>query len=781
MSIASFLSSKIPLTKTYTKLTNGTIEKSSYPNVWEVTSHEESYSDLTDFMAALVKHSAANNCLLKGDVLRPLDNESRKGSTDKNAATEFLCLDIDGIDPANGVTPDTILRDMGMGNVSYILQWSGSQNISSNHIRCHIFVLLSKPVSAPLIKQWLIQKNHEVPVLAAHQTLTKTGNSLSWGLDITACQSDKLIYIAPPVLKGLKNPMGKTPRISLVKKAQDRFDLTAQPINSTSTNKALTDTKILALRDAAGLPKRKLTYKISGPHEILIKPDSCIATEIKQDRGFVYFNLNGGDSWAYYHPENNPDYIFNFKGEPVYLTKELLPDYWASLQSAGSRISSTGLAFLAFCDRLTGTYWKGTYDAANDVLDITQAKTLVILKDWAKENGLPLDVVPEWDMTFDPHDNVRVDFNNKTVNTFKLTEYMKAVAKKVQTCPPTIFKIVNHALGSDIDITEHFMNWLAYIIQKRDRTLTAWVLHGTQGTGKGILMSRILRPIFGASQTTVRRMEEFKQPYNAYMKQCFLVFVDEVQTKALIDENGIMANIKNFITEPFITIRSMYAQAVECRNYTNWIFASNKADPIQIDREDRRTNVGKYQPTKLAISDKELEKVEKELQSFHDYLLSYPVDEAAASTPLDTEDRNTLISISETAIDSVSNALLNGNMGFFIDQLPTSNKYNTNAVAQNKVLDYKEVVLDILKRTDALTGKVNIARDELRTIYEYTVGKIPESPNKFTSLLKHHRIHIKKVWGGDKTVNGISCEFGDVADFDKYLKAHFPVPKKAKA
>ena len=120
-------------------------------------------------------------------------------------------------------------------------------------------------------------------------------------------------------------------------------------------------------------------------------------------------------------------------------------------------------------------------------------------------------------------------------------------------------------------------------------------------------------------------------------------------------------------------------------------------------------------------------------------------------------------------------------MGFFIDQLPTSNKYNTNVVAQNKVLDYKEVVLDILKRADALTGKVNVARDELRTIYEYTVGKIPESPNKFTSLLKHHRIHIKKVWGGDKTVNGISCEFRDVADFDKYLKAHFPTPKKAKA
>lgn len=782
MSTASFLSSKTPLTKSYTKLPNGSIEKSSYPNVWEVTSHQETYATLTDFMSAINKHAALNNCLLKGNVLKPLVMESRKGSTDKNAATEFLCLDIDGIDPANNTTPDSILRDMGLGDVSYILQWSGSQNISSNHLRCHIFILLAKPISAPLIKQWLIQKNHEVPVLAAHQALTKTGNSLTWGLDITACQSDKLIYIAPPVLKGLKNPMGKTPRISLVNKTQPRFDLNSQTVNSTSTNKVLTDAKVLALRDAAGLPKRKLTYKTSGPHEILVKPDSCIATDIKQDRGFMYFNINGGDSWAYYHPENNPDYIFNFKGEPVYLTKELLPDYWASLQSQGSRISSEGLAYLAFCDRLTGSYWKGTYDAANDILDITQAKTLVILKDWAKENGLAMgDYIPEWEMEFNPHDNVRVDFTNQTINTFQLTEYMKATAKKVAQCPPTIFKIINHALGNDVSITEHFINWLAYILQERDRTLTSWVLHGTTGTGKGILMHRILRPLFGFNQTTVRRMEEFKQPYNAYMKQCFLVFVDEVQTKALIDENGIMANIKNFITEPIITIRQMYAQAVECRNYTNWVFASNKPDPIQIDREDRRTNVGRYQPAKLGMNDKELARIDKELQAFHDYLLCFTVDKVAAATPLETEDRETLISIGENAIDSVASALLNGNMGFFLDQLPTSNKYNTNALAQNRVLDYKEVVLDVLKRTDALTGKVNIARDELRTIFEYTVGKIPESPNKFTSLLKHHRIHIKKVWGGDKTVNGIGCEFKDVSDFDKYLKTHFPIPKKAKA
>ncbi len=84
---------------------------------------------------------------------------------------------------------------------------------------------------------------------------------------------------------------------------------------------------------------------------------------------------------------------------------------------------------------------------------------------------------------------------------------------------------------------------------------------------------------------------------------------------------------------------------------------------------------------------------------------------------------------------------------------------------------------DILLRADALTGKAGIARDELRTIYEYTVGKIPESPNKFTSLLKHHRIHTKKVRVANEPVMGITTEFKDIAQFGAYLKSHFPQSK----
>lgn len=785
----TFLASSLALTKTYSKLADGSIEKSSYPNVWEVTSTFRECAGLASFKETLIEHAAQGHCLLKGNVLRPLVKESRKDSTDRNATTDWICLDIDGIEPVftprvnnipdtpstTAVTPDTIMNELGLGDISYILQWSGSQGISNNNIRCHIFILLAKPVSAPLIKQWLIQKNHEVEVLRSCQQLTKTGNSLTWGLDTTACQSDKLIYIAPPTLKGIKNPLGKQPRVSLVQKANDYYDLSAQKINTTAQNKDLTDQKVIKLRELAGLPKRKMSYKMVGSQEVFVKPDECIATEIKQDRGFVYFNLNGGDSWAYYHPENNPEYIFNFKGEPVYLTKELLPAYYESLKSNAYRTSSEGVTYLGFLDRRSSTYWRGTYDAADDRLDLYQAKTETMIRHFAGANGVPLgDNIPEWDMEFNPHDAVRVDFNNRTINTFELTEYMRATVRKINKCPPTIFKIISHVLAHDMEATEHFMNWLAYIIQDRDRTRTAWVFQGTQGTGKGILMNKILMPIIGERQTVIKRAGELTEKWTDFVEGKLLVCIDEIQSSAFgNDRDGVIANLKNFITEPTVTIRLMNRNSYPVNNYTSWIFASNKSEPVSIDKDDRRFNIGPRQNVKIVLSDAELDRVAGELQDFHDYLATYPLDHEAAHTPLISEARGDMIELSQTTSESTAFALQDGDMQFFIDQLPTSEAYKADQRSMNHVENYRKVIVDMLDRS-AKTGRCVVLRDELYSIFNYTVGGMSESPATFSRFLGHRQIVVKPVFFEGKTQRGITVEWQDFEKFASIRKDYFP-------
>jgi hypothetical protein len=778
-----FLQASTPLTKTYTKTSSGEITKSPYPLVWEFTSHSEPCKNLSDMERLLKSHSQLGHCLLKGSLSRPLVRESRAGSTDSSGTTEWLVLDLDGLPETIDVlspsgqsrstplTIDLFLAEIGLSDISYLVQWSASYGISDQRIRAHVFMMLDKPYAAPLLKQWLIQKNHEIPLLSESMELTKTGNSISWPLDISACQNDKLIYIAPPTLKGLKDPMAKTQRINLVKRRHDKLSLVGTTINTTTKNKELTHKRVAKLREVNGLPQRKFTYKIVGSQEVMLKPDEAVITEMKTERGFVYFNLNGGDSWAYYHAEDSPDYIHNFKGEPSYLTKELLPDYWQQLTGTGNstRTSSNGTMYLAFLDRATGTYWRGTYDPSVDLLDITPAKNETQLRHFAKQYGVPMgDFVPEWDLAFDPQDVVRVDASSRTVNKFQPTTYMlNAASKAPKAIPKLIHRVMFNALGSDQETMDHFINWLATIVQTRDRTRTAWVLHGTQGTGKGILTSDILRPLFGAHVAS-RRMEELNEKYNHFMESSFLVFVDEVQTKALQNERGVIAKLKNFITEPMVPIRAMYANATEVRNYTNWIFMSNMPDPISIDKEDRRFNVGKYQPNKLQITDAEVKSIPNELQAFYNYLVNYPADYDQAATVLKSEDRDTMISIGESSIDTVGSALIEGNFMFFIEQLPTDNSHVRNAMTANRVEDYTTVLKALAQRTQA-NGVCAIGREELRTLFDFAIGGMPVSPNKFTSLLKHHRIHLEAVWVNNKTVRGVRTTWKDAPQFSNYL------------
>jgi hypothetical protein len=145
--------------------------------------------------------------------------------------------------------------------------------------------------------------------------------------------------------------MARKARIAYVAKSASKLTI-ASNIPSTETNKVKTDKRINELREAAGIPARKFSYKHARFRiQVLVKPDAATISEIKVDRGFVYLNLNGGDSWGYYHPEDNPDFIYNFKGEPTYLTKELLPDYWEQLTQQTTKTNSAGITFLTFLDR----------------------------------------------------------------------------------------------------------------------------------------------------------------------------------------------------------------------------------------------------------------------------------------------------------------------------------------------------------------------------------------------------------------------------------------------
>lgn len=755
----AFLSAPVPLTKTYKQL-RGRIEKSNYPNTSSFTSYTETPKRLEDFYAAIVEHAKQGHCLLKGQLNRNLVEESRAGSTESNQATEWVCLDIDGLEVES---PQAFMDAIGLGSVSYIVQYSSSYGVLDDLLRCHIFCLLDKPVAAPLLKQWLIDVNFNTELLCSQMSLTPSGNGLHWPLDITTCQNDKLLYIAPPNLIGVPDPLQPDERYQLVKNKGTHFKLPKQ-IGTVSANRSRIDDKVNELRLEAGMPKRKASkYNSIGPVEFVANPDQCTVTGIKEDRGFVYLNLNGGDSWGYYHPVDKPDFIYNFKGEPTYKTKDLVPDYWHDQQRKVEEAEESGevVTHLAFRDFNSAKYYNGWYDPDTRELVLKQAASEKQLADYMASQGRALsDRIPIWSMEFLPSEDwtLNREYDPPVINTFVQSPYLQAKRpSKAPSVPTLIARIIHHALGGDEEVTDRFYNWLAAVMQKRVAIGTSWVLSGTQGTGKGLICNKILRPILGDTYVQQKRMDELDEKFNDFMEQCIFLFVDEVQLSEMRNGRALMQRIKNQITEERISIRGMHRAGQMMVNHVNWVFCTNMPDPIYLTSDDRRFNIAPFQPNKLLITSEEIEAIEDELQQFCDYLMMREVDFDLARAVIMTEQRERLINTSSTSIELACDAVRRGDLQFFLDELPSDSQSFVLPDTMLKLSQYKRALREVIEH--ASTGGKGVGRDVLHTLLRYVLPDCPTSSHKFTSLIKHHGLYVQSMRIGTRTTRGIEVDW----------------------
>ncbi len=220
------LSGSLALTKSYSLDHAGNIIKAPYPNLSNFTSTKHTVEYLRDLYIVIQAASNAGHCLIKGELSRDLHNESRAGTTDSMGTTEWACFDLDNTD--FDTHEEFVASIKELKDVSYIVQYSASYGITMHKMGCHIYVLLSAPIKANLLKLWFKHLNFETPRLRANIVLTKSNAALSWPLDVTTCQNDKLLYIAKPVLgKGVRCTY-KGQRVILVEKAKSCLDIKLQ-------------------------------------------------------------------------------------------------------------------------------------------------------------------------------------------------------------------------------------------------------------------------------------------------------------------------------------------------------------------------------------------------------------------------------------------------------------------------------------------------------------------------------------------------------------------------
>lgn len=755
-----FLAAAKPLCKVFAQNGDGTIHKSAYPLVKNFTSIKESVNTTYEFFCAIRKHADEGECLLKGMLRRELQNESRQNSTMTEALTEWICLDFDRL--SSKIDLEGLLKEMGLDNVSYIVQLSASQGLSGNEdtFSAHVFMRLERPIPAPTLKAWLMEQNFNV--LKSELVLSRAKFTLHYPLDITACQNDKLIYIAPPIFK--------RPLIDPIK---DRYDFVEKPLDAIpadviqpshiETLKKAEKDIINSLRKGEGLPTRSFSTKWVNGVEILNKPDECTVTGIKECGDYIRLNLNGGDSWAYWHPVNRFDLIYDFKTGQAYQTKELVPDYFKHQleirRAENATPANEGNLILAFRELKTGLYYNGIYKAADDEVAIYPAKNEKQLNDWLMSHGQMMDeFVPIWDIVYDTQKNYEGDYwhidpPSHRINLFTPSEYMFAEPNANMEWKP-IYDIIKHALGGSNECVAHFLNWFAAVFQRKARPLTAWVMHGIEGTGKGFMFNKILKPLLGSKNVISITTRDLRDNFNSFLENKLLVFVDEVDVDDFGEKGLVSAKLRNAITEPYVTIRPMRQVVKEMPNTLSFIFASNRPQPVYIPPTDRRYNVGEFQNSKLPPPNTHI--IEKCLDSFAQYLAAWNVDKQMLNNIIHTKARAEIQQASMNSIEKVAQDLLQGNFEAFWFEKPQDDMQTALPDLSGVRSAYKKLVYRMAEDYFENGKKSVLTREELYVIFEYFVGKLNNSPAKFGRLLALNNLKPYPLKRNGQLVRGVT-------------------------
>lgn len=806
---------KRPLAKVFTKE-----ETRSYPRVKNVTSITHPINDIVQFEGILREHAVAGDCLLKGPLTAPLKNESRRGRVDRNAHTGLLVLDFDSIempfdipvcnaDYLKGCAEFLIGKlPSPYHDVSYVVQASASFGMKGKKIGLHLFFFLYPEVSARALRDYMTLLNFDGDYFEEQIGLSATGTALSFVVDRTVADNSRLIYIAPPQFEApITDPWASShERIVLVEKQYGTIDL-RESLQNLSPESAVMKTrkKVKELRALAGLrgrmPKTTTVTVDDMAVSVVTNPDRILMTFAQDEGDYVRYNVGGGDSAAYWVHKFNPEVVYNFKGEPNFLFEKADPEAYQdhlSRWNFSTSITEEGFRPLIFLDYATAKYYYGLYDPANERMESIYRCSYEHLRHFVAEyGGVMPETIPVWQFEFQPNNPKVIDFEQRFLNRYcppDIVRYPVAIppeltkveigyaGEAVQKYCPTIYKLLFHVCGNGVAEFEHFINWLAYVVQRKEKAMTAWIFHGVPGTGKGLLFANVLAPLLGPDNALMKRQDDLEEKFNEWLRNCLLFVVDEFRLDASqrSRQSGMLNKIKNLITEKQGTVRAMNVDQQDTKFYANVIFFSNDRDAVRIQEGDRRFNVAPRQEVPIIRMYPELlegnrmqEQCAMELPAFASFLLQFKVDLKSVILPIENAAKEEMREASSDSIDLFVRAVIEGDLEYFLpvlDEKPRIYGEDHSFAARNIV---KAIVRDFEEGKEE-----RIFMSELRPLYNVLCGRA-ENEHKFGKLLSRHGLQPERLRRGkmnrrgirvtwklkDNTIKDLREEFLDEADY----------------
>ena len=774
-----------------------------YPRTKKLSSishHVEcSLGGLTELHKLLVDNAKAGNALLKGPIKEPIVNESRAGKTDTRASTPLLVLDIDGWVPENKLEAPVKQTDLirvaesvinllpePLCSTSYIVNASSSTGTKpSGEIGLHFFFLMDSSLHPSNLEAYFKSLNFSNDTIRDKLSLQASHMSLKWIVDPVVARNAQIIYIANPEFTNREDPF-TTPEDRWALQTKDRHtcDLYQQVMTVNQADVDGKATKLLnKLRNERGLGKfkpRTRTMTVMGERQrVLTNPDHLVMERnpVKDSDRFVYWNINGGDSNAYYNPIANPEVIYNFKGEPPFLLKianqEAYDQYIRDFGETIREVTESRPLLVRDPDR-DEIFAVEYVPAHNEVVSINKI-IRQNAEDWLAGFGKPMpDAIPTWKIGFDPHNLHEIDWENSKINTYKATEYLKnppmvmpqysgatrenSVEKLRDLCP-TIHDILLHIAGSSELELGYFLNWLAYAMQKRDKAHTAWVFSGVPGTGKGVFYERILRPLIGDQYAVRKRLDHLEEQFNAYQEKALFLIWEEFRLKDSQQSGKLLNKMKDDITADEVNIRGMRENVRAARSYTNYIFFSNHTDVIPIEKGDRRFNIAPPQMRRLEHVHKDIRErinngnIENELGSFAGFMLAFAVDEQVARTERNNEAKEQMRLAAMSPMDQFANAINQGDLEFFyriedVEAAATPEKAMRLKIANTCLAAWRKA---------ALKGvPIDVTLDSLHVCFEVIFEDKIAAIRLQSALVKRDVVFRRIMSGSGKRKNAIN-------------------------
>lgn len=801
----------------------GKVIDKAYPNAKNFKTHTRDINNIDEY-ADLIRFGASNFFgLLKGTAERELpDWSDRKGLTERSSKTRLVILDIDGLPyqiANNDKLTDADVKKAAEWFVeklppcyreaSYVAVASSNFGRKAG-LRMHLHFISKTPIAPEVLRGLITELNFNVKYIEDNLTLTGSGRQLRLPVDPCLADNSRLIFIAPPLFPTTgENPFKRdADRIVLVKKVRNELDL-EEEIAAFRQDALIKkkEKRLKAVMAAHGIEyvKVKTRTMMVGRQsmQVIANPDQCKLEFAYADRGFVYYNKDGGDSNAYWVRLDSPEVVHSFKpDETPFSFKESDPDTYAwhmenfakEIIEAQAIEGADGYKFvpMMFIERERNSFMTVEYDPFNDSIKRMAANTETIAKEWVKELGLqPPEPVPSYTITFDPTRPFGVSAKEKLINTYAMPEQVKQAPvfegdpltfgeaeEWMLANTPIIYTVMMNMLGDDHKCLEHFINWFAWMVQKREKPETAWVVHGVEGTGKGLFIKRIAKPLLGSEYVVEKRLADIvDDKYNGYMAECLLLFVDEFNMNSgSSNAKKAVNDLKLLITQDTINIRRMHQNPTQAKNFFGMMFASNDIDSFRASSSDRRYNVCPRQERPLIQVIPDLnqrrkhydELIETEIPKLASMLMAYDILEDRVRIPMDNEAKALAREAGEGAEEMFFNALRHGRLDFFEELAIGRASSDIDLVEASH---FKKLVESWF--VDCLAGtKSKIKKQDLYDLYKHMTKLRTVNEINFGKKAKQHLREEKQFREGLFRFRGfeIGWQYDDMDGLREYVE-----------